>query len=240
MKSPNFFILLFQLFNDLIAVPVHLETEFQLSCHLMEHVFERRVNALKHLTDIVVGAEHRAKAHGDDGVVLHHRLDDVLVSQGILARGIEDRDRSLAYDGGNVEIIDGVDQLTSSADADFAEIHMFFGLNDAVNIPATFSGTGGRHLRSIGDPHVKIFPSAGAVARGASSLFGRHMCFSEVAQIELGRDREQKPENRSLSLRATNLNSAVMILDDSFHNPQAEARASFALGTDKGLEHGGT
>src|SRR5262249_46150147 len=140
VKLPDLLVLVLDVFNDLVSVPVHFQAELELARHLVQNIFERGVNALEHFADIVIGAKHGAKAHGNDGVIPHHGFDHVLMGQRIFARGIEDVDGGIADHGGNVLVIDGINQFSGAANAAFAERDSLFGLHDAVYVTSAFAG----------------------------------------------------------------------------------------------------
>src|SRR5437660_558161 len=120
----------------MVAVPGDFETELQFAGHLLEHVFERVVNALEHFTDVIIGAENCAEAHGNDGVILHDRFDHVLVGQSIIAGGIKDKYRGAADHRRHVAMVGRIDIFLDAADTALAEGHGRPGLNDPIDIPA--------------------------------------------------------------------------------------------------------
>src|SRR6202035_5731132 len=109
----------------------------------MKHVFERRIDALEHFANVIVGAENRAEAHGNDGVSLHYGFDNVLVSEGIFTGRIENVNRGVADHGGDVLIVDGIDHLSGATDSDFSKINPVAALQNAIDIAAALS-RGGR------------------------------------------------------------------------------------------------
>ena len=113
---------------------------------MSQDVLEGCVNALQNFADVVISPEHSPEAHGNDGVRLHHGLNDMLMRQGILARWIEDVDRRLADHCRYVEVFDGVHQFTGAANTDFPEGHLLLRLYDPIEVAPTFAG---RHFGSI-------------------------------------------------------------------------------------------
>ena len=87
MEAMNFFVLFLQLIDDVIAFPHHLQSKLHFAFHLLQHVFQRRIDGTQNLANIIVCTEHSAETHRDNGVLLHHRLDHVFVGQRILAVG---------------------------------------------------------------------------------------------------------------------------------------------------------
>src|SRR6185312_704037 len=136
MEAMDFIMLALQLFNDAVAVPSNFQTEFKFAGHLLENVFQRWVDALEHFADIVVRTKHRAKAHGNDGVILHHRFDHVLMGQGIVTRGVKDKNRRAADHGGDIAVMHGVHVLIHGADAAATEADRGARFNHAINIAA--------------------------------------------------------------------------------------------------------
>src|SRR5581483_496589 len=134
METVNFIIVPFQLIDYLLAVPRHLQSELELAFHLLQNVLQGRVNALEDLANIFVRAEHGTETHRNDGLCLHHGLDDVLVSQRVLASRIEDEHGCLAHDRSNVAMMHGVDQFAGTADPGLAKSCGIAGLNHAINI----------------------------------------------------------------------------------------------------------
>src|SRR5919204_3936361 len=73
--------------QHLVAVPIHLETEFELVLHLLQHVAQGVVGVLEELNDVLLGLEERAEAHRHGReAALDDRLVDVRVGQHVLAR----------------------------------------------------------------------------------------------------------------------------------------------------------
>jgi hypothetical protein len=136
LKAVDLFILALQFFDNAITIPRNLESEFEFVGHLLEYVLERRINALEDFADVVVSAEHCTEAHRNDGVVLHHGFDYVLMRERILARGIEDEDGRLTHDGGNVNVMDRVNVLAGAADANLAEALGLTRFDYAIYIPS--------------------------------------------------------------------------------------------------------
>src|SRR4029077_4945614 len=136
VETMDLIVLTLQLFDNAVAVPGNFEAEFELAGHLLEHVFERRIDALEHFSDIVVRAEDRAKAHGDDGVILHLRFDHMLMGQGIVTGGVKDKDGSAADHGRDIAIVDGIHVFIDAANAAAAEANGRARFNHAINVPA--------------------------------------------------------------------------------------------------------
>ena len=110
-------------------------------------------------------------------MILHHGFDDVLVSEGVLARGVEDSDWSFADHGGNVQVVDGVNRFSGAPNANLAEIHVVLSLNDAVDIAAAFSRSSFGSVGGFPYSDVQVFPVVtGALARRAHG-FDRHIFF---------------------------------------------------------------
>ena len=139
MEAADLVVLLHQFLDNLIAIPIDFQSELQFASHLFEHVFDRRIDSLQNFPDIVVGTKNGTEAHGNNSVILHHRLDYVLVSQGVFSRGVEDGHSGFTHYGGNVQIIYGVDLLTGAADADTAEVHGPLGANNSVHVSPALS-----------------------------------------------------------------------------------------------------
>src|SRR4051812_13509824 len=139
MKLVDFFVFPAELIHNGVTLPSYLQAELDLAGHLLQNILQRRVNAFQDLADIVIGAEHRPKAHWDNGVSLHHGFDDVLVGEGVLAGRIEDIHGGVADNGGDVAIINGVDQIAGAANADLAKCGSFAGTDYSVNVAAAFT-----------------------------------------------------------------------------------------------------
>jgi len=60
----------------------------------------------------------------------------VFVSKRVLARGIEDEDWRLAHDSSDIAVVNGVDILTCSSNADLAEAQRLARFDHTIDIPA--------------------------------------------------------------------------------------------------------
>src|SRR5437763_5912903 len=134
VKTMDFLVLALEFFNNAVTLPGNFQAELQLSGHLLEDVFERRIDTLEHLADVFVGAEHGAETHGDDGVILHHRFDHVLMRQSVVAGRIKDEYGSAADHGRNVAIVDGVNVFIHAANATVNEGRRGPGLDHSIYI----------------------------------------------------------------------------------------------------------
>src|SRR5581483_273186 len=131
--------------------------ELQLAGHLVQDVFERRINTLQHLADVIVGAKHRAEAHRDDGVTLHYGFDHVFVGESVFTGRVEHVNRRVADHSGDILVVHRVHHLALSADTHLAELHGLVRLDDAVDVTTALAwsrinGAGRRF-----NPHVYIF-----------------------------------------------------------------------------------
>ena len=115
------------------------------------------------------------KTHRDNRVILHHRLDNVLVSQGVFTCRIENRYGGFAHHGGDVLVIYSVNLLAHSPDADAAEVHGPFRTNNSIHVPPALSRCWRRRRcwRLI-DLYVQIVFQAKIVFSRWSLKFGRH------------------------------------------------------------------
>src|SRR6476469_8350286 len=94
------------------------------------------MNALKHLLDIFSRTKYGAKGHRHNGMILHDGLHHMLMSQGVITRGIKDEDRSTADNGSNITVMDGENIFLKCANAAPAKAAGNRGLDDAINIQA--------------------------------------------------------------------------------------------------------
>ena len=58
----------------------------------------------------------------------------MFVSEGVLARGVEDDQRAVGDDGSELFVVDGIDAVATPADADAAEVARRVRLDDAVDV----------------------------------------------------------------------------------------------------------
>ena len=117
LQAADVLVLFLDLADDLVAIPQHLQAELELVLHLVQDVGERVVGRPQQLHDVVVGLEHRAERHRDDGVLLHHRLVDALVREHVVARRVLHHHRRVRDDRGDVAVVDRVDFGRVRADA---------------------------------------------------------------------------------------------------------------------------
>src|SRR4029079_19210221 len=136
LQAADVLVLVLDLADDLVAVPQHLEAELELLLHLAQHVAERVVGRSQQLHDVVVGLEHRAERHRDDGVLLHHRFVDALVGEHVLAGRVLDDDRRVVHDRGDVAEVDRVDFGRFRPQPQRAEAQRLLGADDAVDVLA--------------------------------------------------------------------------------------------------------
>src|SRR5260370_10397397 len=136
MKAVYLFIIALELFNDPVAVPGDFDSELHLARHLFQHIFQRGVDALQHLADIIIRAEDGAETHRDDAMRLHHSLDNVLVGQGVFACGVEDEDAGLAHHGCDIAMVHAINLLADAAHARAAETDRLF-TRRRLNHPAS-------------------------------------------------------------------------------------------------------
>src|SRR3989454_12733908 len=140
LETPQLLVLLFELGQDGIAVPVHLEAELELVLHFLEDVTEHVVRVLEELDRVFFGLEQGPEAHrhGGEPVVDHDDLVDVLVVERVLARGVVHLERGVSHYGGEVTVVNGEDFVVSATNADLPEASRLLGLDDAVDVDAGF------------------------------------------------------------------------------------------------------
>ena len=190
LEPPDVLVLALDLADDDVAVPQHLEAELELVLHLVEHVVEGLVGRAQQLDDVVPGLEHGAERHGDDGVLAHDRLVHALVGEDVLARGVEDLDRRVGDDGGDVLVVDGVDVGRLGADADGPELQGLVRADDAVDVLA--AARPGRAAPRRG----------AAAARAGRRRAGRGALRSAPAPAPRGLGRGRRPGRAAAAARA--------------------------------------
>src|SRR4051812_46593812 len=136
LEAADVFILVFDLADDLVAIPQHLQPELELVLHLVQHVAERVVGRAQQLHDVVVGLEHRAERHRDDRVLLHDGLVDALVREHVLASRILDDHRRVRDHRADVLVVDRVDLGRIGPESQRAEAERLLGADDAVDVLA--------------------------------------------------------------------------------------------------------
>src|SRR5438876_517107 len=123
LEPPQLLVLLLDLLEHLLAVPVDLETDLELVLHLQEDVAQRVVRVLQELDRVALGLEERPEAHrhGREAVVDHDHLVHVLVCERVLARAVIDLEGSAAHDGREVAVMDRAHFAGAAAGRDRGE-----------------------------------------------------------------------------------------------------------------------
>ena len=122
LQPMNALVFVLDVLDDRVAIPQHLEAELHLVAHLRQHVAEGIVRRAQQLDDVVLRLENRAERHRDDGVIAHDDLVHPLVRQHVLARRVEDAERDVGDDGGEIAVVNGVNLRAVVADAGRAEL----------------------------------------------------------------------------------------------------------------------
>ncbi len=123
-EATNALIVALDVRQDLFARPVDAQTKLQLVLHLDQHVAQIDVRVFEELDDIFFGLEQRAEAHRDGRVAaFDDDFVDVLVGQDILARRVVDDQPRAADDRREVFVVDCVDVVSASANADLPKAH---------------------------------------------------------------------------------------------------------------------
>src|SRR2546425_3952826 len=138
-ETPELLVLLFDLPEDRLAVPVHFQAELELVLHLLENVAERVVRVLEELRGVLFGLEQRPEAHRHrrEAVVDHDDLVHVLVGERVLTCRVVALERGAAYACREVAVVHSEDVIAAAADADLAEASRLAALDDAVHVDAT-------------------------------------------------------------------------------------------------------
>ncbi len=177
-QAPDVFLVLFDLADDLVAIPEHLEAELYLAVHLAEDVGEGVVGRPQQFLDVVVGLEDRAERHRNHGVMLHHRLVHALVRQDVVARRVPNADWRVRDDRGDVLEVHGVHVRRFESPCRARQMDRLARLDDAVNVLALVAVDDHRRPGPSNGPaqwrHAHALePAAGGCGSGRRELGAR-------------------------------------------------------------------
>ena len=183
-KPPDVFVLVLDLRDHRVAIPEHLEAEFQLVLHLREHVVEGVVGRAQQLECILAGLEDRPEGHRNDRMVAHHGLVDVLVSQHVLARRIERANRHIRHDRREIPVVDGVNAAHLARDRAQSELQRLVRPDDAIDVFAPVRAFSRRRQRlGLAEPARCHAAVARSTQLCAASLHSRSVSVDRCRSI---------------------------------------------------------